>query len=69
MDIVSVEDSTVKFKLDKNTLTVSSDPIHHGFWQLNLERGPLPDKFRGKYTKKALAISAANFYIESRKKD
>lgn len=36
MEIRSEEDTTIKFKLDKNILTVSSDPMHHGFW------GPQP---------------------------
>lgn len=63
------EDFTVKFKLDKNVLNVSQDPTHHGFWVLNLEKGPMPDRFKGRYTKKNLAIRAAEEYIESRKKD
>lgn len=69
MVVIDVEDSTIKFKMDKNVLTVSSDPLHHGFWLLSLDRGSLPEVYKGRYTKKILAVKAAEQYIESRKKD
>lgn len=70
MDVHIDEDSTTfKIKLDKNTLTVSSDPLHHGFWQLNLEKGAMPTKFRGRYTKRAEALKAAKSYVASRTKE
>lgn len=69
MEIRSEEDTTIKFKLDKNILTVSSDPMHHGFWALSLDRGALPTEFRGKYTKRSNALIAAKAYIASKTKE
>lgn len=69
MEVLDDEDFTVKIKMDRNTVTVSPDPLHHGFWQLSLDRGALPDRFRGKYTKKILAVKAAESYVASRAKE
>lgn len=69
MEMESAEDTTIKFKLEKNTLTVSSDPLHHGFWQLNLDRGALPLPFRGRYTKRNQALAAAKAYMDTKIKD
>lgn len=66
MDAHAEEATTVEFKLDKNKLTVSQDLMHHGFWQMSLERGALPNQYRGRYTKKNEALKAAKAYMESR---
>lgn len=66
MDAHAAEDTTIKFQLDKNKLTVSQDLMHHGFWGLSLERGALPNEYRGRYTKKSEALKAAQIYMESR---
>lgn len=34
---------------DKSKVTVRKDDVY-GFWSLHLEKGRLPDKWRGKYT-------------------
>lgn len=69
MDEILDADSTIKYQLDKNTLTVFSNPAHHGFWGLRLAKGALPDRYRGWYTKRDQAIKAAKAYTEERKKD
>lgn len=61
------EDFTTKFKLDKNVLTISPDPLHHGFWLMSLDRGSLPTEYRGRYTKKSKILEAAKQYMELRK--
>lgn len=62
------EDFTTKIKLDKNVLTISQDPLHHGFWVMSLDRGSLPDKFKGRYTRKSAALQAAKAYMDARSK-
>lgn len=65
-DAVITTATKMKFKLDKNTLNIESDPLHHGFWTLSLDRGALPTEFRGRYTKRTEALKAAQSYINSR---
>lgn len=62
-------DSTISFKLEKNTLNVQSDPMHHGFWYLSLTKGALPVGFRGKYTKRSQALAAARDYMALKTKE
>lgn len=69
VELVAEDSTTYKIKLEKNTLTVSSDPMHHGFWQLNLEKGAMPTQFRGRYTKRSEALKAAQLYIASKTKE
>jgi hypothetical protein len=69
MDVHDEEDFTTKIKMEKNTLTIAPDSTHHGFWVMSLDRGSLPEAYRGKYTKKGFALKAAEQYIEGRKKD
>jgi hypothetical protein len=63
---LDAEDTTTKIKLDKNTLNIQSDPLHHGFWTLSLDRGALPERYRGKYTSRVLAMADAKAYISER---
>lgn len=64
-----VTTATTKIKTDRNTVKIEADPLHYGFWRLSLERGQLPLKFRGVYTKRILAEEAAKLYAASRTKD
>lgn len=66
MDVQGAEDTIVEFQLDKNKLKVSQDVMHHGFWGLSLERGALPNEYRGRYTKRSEALKAAKIYMASR---
>lgn len=63
----NAEDTTTKIQLDRNVLNISQDPLHHGFWQLSLDRGSLPKEFQGRYTKRTEALKAAQVYIDNRK--
>lgn len=64
-----VDTTITKIKTDKNTVNVTQDPIHYGFWQLSLDRGALPAQFRGKYTKRVFAEAAALEYAKTKIKD
>lgn len=66
MEALNEEDTTIKFQLDKNKLSVTQDLFHHGFWGLSLDRGALPNEYRGRYTKRSEALKAAQRYMESR---
>lgn len=56
------------FDLGNNKLFMKrSDP--YGFWSLSLERGALPDPFRGDYTTPSDAEKAVKSYLASKGKD
>lgn len=67
--LIAEDTSTTKIKTDKNVVHVTQDEFHFGFWKLSLDRGALPSKYRGQYTKRAFAEAAAKEYAMTKTKD
>lgn len=67
MEVHDAEAITTTIDLEKNKLHVTKDPLYFGFWQLSLDRGALPIQYRGKYTDRRAALSAAEQYVRNKK--
>lgn len=58
--------SKKKIELDGNTVHIETrDP--YGFWHLSLEKGQLPEKYKGGYTTFTQALNAANEWLRNKK--